>query len=396
MENASPVTVSFGEPVETPFVDVRVIDAGGRLVSGPAVQDPDDAAVYTVPILRAPAGPASVQWRALSRDGDIIRHSGQGLALGEVDAGIRGQATFRPWVVLGRLLLVASLAVLLGLAVVRLWIAAGVEAGLLHHGGWWRAWRRAAAAGAAGLVISPLAHLHGLGVGMGEMATLLGDTRWGRAWIVQAVALVVGVAAARVLRREDRPGGVAAALLVAAPATALVAVAWAGHASGANDRAIGIGADVLHGWATAAWLGGLVGLMVLVAPALRRLPDDARTKLGAHVVVRFSTMALVAVAVLAVTGVYRALAELPSLDALIDTAYGGVLSVKLGIFALMLVAGAYNRFVIHPRLERAAMGLEESDRGAALLLRRSVGAELVLAGCIMVAVAVMVSLPTPV
>jgi putative copper export protein len=286
--------------------------------------------------------------------------------------------------------------VLLGLAVVRVWMVAGTENGSLSYAGWWRALWWAAAAGAVGLVVAPAAHLRGLGLGVGDLGTLLGDTRWGTAWMVQALALAIAAVCAWVVRNRERLPVAAASLLVAAPAVALTAVAWAGHASGGNDRAIGIGADVLHGWATAAWLGGLVGLLVLVIPALRRLPEAERTKVGAHVVVRFSTVAVAAVGVLVVTGVYRALAELPSLDALLDTAYGRVLLVKLGIFALMLAAGGFNRFVIHPRLERAAMGLDESDRGAALALRRSVGAELVLAFSVMVAVAALVSLPTPV
>ena len=118
-------------------------------------------------------------------------------------------------------------------------------------------------------------------------------------------------------------------------------------------------------------------------------------RLGAGVVVRFSALALTAVAVLVVTGVYRALAELGSVGDVADTAYGRALLVKLGLFAVLLCGGAYNRLVAHPRLERAALGLDPDDRGAAAALRVSVTAELVLAAALMVSVAVLVSLPPP-
>ena len=69
--------------------------------------------------------------------------------------------------------------------------------------------------------------------------------------------------------------------------------------------------------------------------------------------------------------------------------------MKLALFALLLVGGAYNRMVVHPRLERAALGLDPGDRGAAAALRVSVRAELVVAAALLVSVAVLVSLAPP-
>ena len=117
-------------------------------------------------------------------------------------------------------------------------------------------------------------------------------------------------------------------------------------------------------------------------------------RLAAAVVVRFSALALTAVALLVVTGVYRALAEV-SVDDLLDTGYGRALLVKLGLFVVLLAGGAYNRMVVHPRLERAALGLDPDDRGAAAALRVSVRAELAVAAALMVSVAVLVSLAPP-
>jgi putative copper export protein len=174
-----------------------------------------------------------------------------------------------------------------------------------------------------------------------------------------------------------------------------VAISWAGHASSGGDRTANIAIDALHNAATAAWLGGLLGLAVLAIPAVRSLPGEDRVRLAAGVVVRFSALALVAVSLLVVTGVYRALAELPSAGEIADSSYGRALLVKLGLFAVLLVGGAYNRLVLHPRLERAALGLDLDDRGAADALRASVRAELAVAGVLLVSVAVLISLPPP-
>ena len=128
---------------------------------------------------------------------------------------------------------------------------------------------------------------------------------------------------------------------------------------------------------------------------MRALPEPDRARLGAGIVVRFSALALTAVGVLVVTGVYRALAELGPVGEIADSGYGRALLVKLGLFAVLLCGGAYNRLVAHPRLERAALGLDPDDRGAAAALRVSVRAELALAAALMVSVAVLVSLPPP-
>ena len=110
---------------------------------------------------------------------------------------------------------------------------------------------------------------------------------------------------------------------------------------------------------------------------------------------RFSAVAIVCVGVLVVTGVYRAIAELSAVGDRVHTAYGQALLVKLVMFAVLLCGGAYNRLVLHPRLERAALGLRPDDGHARARLRVSVGAELALATAILAVVAVLIALPPP-
>jgi putative copper export protein len=81
-----------------------------------------------------------------------------------------------------------------------------------------------------------------------------------------------------------------------------------------------------------------------------------------------------------------------------DTAFGSAWRVQvigLALFVVLLGGGAYNRMIVHPRLERAALGLDPDDRGATAALRVSVRAELAVAAALMVSVAVLVSLAPP-
>ena len=111
-------------------------------------------------------------------------------------------------------------------------------------------------------------------------------------------------------------------------------------------------------------------------PLLAAMAQPMRVRFGAAVIVRFSAVAVVAVVVLVVTGIYRALAELPSFDALWTTDYGLALLAKLVVFAVMLALAAWNRLVLHPRVERAALGLAgPADGDGESALRASVRAE---------------------
>jgi copper transport protein len=396
------VRLVLSAPVEEAFLRLEARRAGGGpVITGPARRDPRDARAVVAPLLRPATAPVALDWRVLSQDGHTS---------GEGDDG--------PLAVTARLLLLIAPIGLVGLVVLVSEVAApAVRAGGIAPPGrppagdfgrrawealgrrgraWWTAWWALVAAWALGLLLLPVALLRALGEGPGELGTLLLDTRAGVAWWVQAGALAGAVLGGLVLVCRGLPAAPGAALALGLPpAAALAAISWAGHAAGGGDRTANIVIDALHSAATAAWLGGLLGLAVLALPAVRALSPGDRVRLGAGVVVRFSALALTAVAVLVVTGVYRALAELGAVGDIADSAYGRALIVKLAIFAVLLCGGAYNRLVAHPRLERAALGLDPDDRGAASALRVSVTAELALAAALMVSVAVLVSLPPP-
>ena len=102
-------------------------------------------------------------------------------------------------------------------------------------------------------------------------------------------------------------------------------------------------ADWTHAVAAGVWTGGLVGFVIAVfSGSLRGLPPDRRAKLRERSVRRFSLLATSGVAVIAVTGLYATLLHVPSPQSLVDTPYGRVLLVKLGLLTLVLAIGACN------------------------------------------------------
>ncbi|MCX5250605.1 copper resistance protein CopC/CopD [Streptomyces sp. NBC_00201] len=129
-------------------------------------------------------------------------------------------------------------------------------------------------------------------------------------------------------------------LFVAVAVTAVgLAVTWslAEHASVGLQVPLAIPFDVLHLVAMATWLGGLLALLTVLYRTPAGHPADADTAR------RFSVVALVAVVTLVATGLYQSWRQVGSWDALVTTAYGRWLLLKVYGVLMMLTAAFYSR-----------------------------------------------------
>ncbi len=123
-------------------------------------------------------------------------------------------------------------------------------------------------------------------------------------------------------------GASAAWLLVAIAAASLPALA--GHASGLGDHALATTAGVAHVVAAVLWIGGLMALAVHAAR--RSLPLERAVR-------RFSTIALVSIVLLAVSGVGNAYARLDNAGQLVTTGYGQTVIVKAALIVGLGIIG---------------------------------------------------------
>jgi putative copper resistance protein D len=108
-------------------------------------------------------------------------------------------------------------------------------------------------------------------------------------------------------------------------------------------------ADALHFMAASAWFGGLVPLALLLATA-RRSRSFGCAFLARDAAQRFSTLGVISVGTLLVSGIVNAWVLVGSLHALIVTPYGHLLVLKIAVFAIMLVFAGVNRFWLVPKL----------------------------------------------
>jgi len=177
------------------------------------------------------------------------------------------------------------------------------------------------------------------------LSTVLSETQFGQVTLIRLALAVVAVSLAfgRSMTAER--------LALAAAAGFAASLAWTGHAAstlGATGY-MHLAADALHLLAAAAWIGGLVSLVLLLFAAARNQPA-AWAPFARDATERFSSLGMVSVATLIVTGVVNGWILVGSFRGLLATEYGRVLMLKLGIFAAMLAVAAINRFYLMPRL----------------------------------------------
>jgi putative copper resistance protein D len=220
-------------------------------------------------------------------------------------------------------------------------------------------------------------------VDSGALGTVLAHTQFGEVWRWRA-AVVPPLAAYLWLRHRRR----ATPLVLDAAATVLaaawiVALGWVGHAAamGGAAGAFHLAGHAIHLLAAAAWLGGLPALAFLLALAARAAtPADGA--LAARLTKRFSALGLACVAALIATGIVNALFMVDTVAAFVDTPYGRLLTLKIGLFAAMLGIAARNRGQLAPRIGAsvgaATPAVRELARNAVVEIVLGVGVILVV------------------
>jgi putative copper resistance protein D len=206
----------------------------------------------------------------------------------------------------------------------------------------------------------------------GDWLTVLTGTQFGHLWSFRMmVGLVFGIILWVVVRTPGRRSFLQITL-AALSAIELVSLAWAGHGA-AIPGPLGIVhllGDALHLLTSAFWPGALAPLAAVLYLVLKLSQSEAIV-LATPVVHRFSASSLIAVAVMALTGLLNSIFMVGSFGALLTSIYGLILVSKLLLFVVMIGFGAWNLFLLKPRLvvDLRTVNLPEQESAVRLLLR---------------------------
>ncbi len=220
-----------------------------------------------------------------------------------------------------------------------------------------------------------MAGTEGAGAALAAVPVVLADTAFGH--LVAAQLAGIGVVALAAAGR----GGVGRRRVACGLAGVAVALqAGHGHAAamqtGSGVLMVG---GVVHLLAAGAWLGGLLPLGVAVAVAPPRG--------GAMAARWFTPLGKLCVVAVAASAAVQGWVLVGSVPGLVGTGYGWMVLVKLALFGVLLGFAVANRYRFAPALLRG------DDGGARAVLLRSLGAQAGVGAAVLLAAAVLGSLP---
>ncbi|MCU1448089.1 MAG: copper resistance protein CopC [Acidimicrobiales bacterium] len=374
------VRLVFSESVEVSFGAIRVFDVDATRVDVGQIRRVQGNREVLVPVRHLKDGTYTVTWRVVSADGHPV-HGGFSFYVGAPstisarsvaeDVGAGRVVGWGFGVV--RFAWFAALLGLVGAAVVRLWVwtpcvreldltESDAAEGFRHR--FARAfpamWVVLLVAGALSLVFET-ASVSGLSLLSSFRPSVLATTihtAFGGYWVAEMVitALMLVPVAGLVRRRRlwhVSPHVWLALFAVGAAGLAVIA-GLDSHARTLGHPALGVPSIAVHLAAVGVWVGGLASLVLLAGLGWRRLPVDQRGPLLRRLVPRFSRVAIVAVAVVVLTGTLNAILDLAKVSDLWSTTYGRVVLAKVVVLVLALGLAARHRFVTPKRLDDPA------------------------------------------
>jgi copper transport protein len=355
------VTMTFTEAVTALPGSVEVYGPDGERVDKGTPGISADSTTVDIGLDPGGQGTYTVSWRVTSDDGHTISgswvfHVGQqsGAVTLDDDAGDRA-ADVVAW--FARVLFSAGIIGVVGVGAVAGTGLAGWRSITVPRAEARRVWIAAGAAAVTGAALGLIAEVaeatgSNLLAALGDIADVVAGSRSGALDALKLAACVVVLLLVSVVRhRLVVPVALSWAL------AAITISALSGHAAVTAAPLLSVPIDVAHFAAAGVWLGGLA---VLVSTAGRSVPIE-----------RWSTVAAVAVGVIAVTGIGSSLFQLGAPRGLWETDYGRLLIAKVAVAALMVALGWLNRRHLAELAARAGSALRrvrgETVAGVAVL-----------------------------
>lgn len=358
------ITIRFSERVEARASSLQVLDAHGiRIDEGKATIAPEDPWLYRLVLPPLGAGVYTVSWRVMSADDGHVTDGAYVFVVGE--AGISPAAAADQVIAVTGWFdaLVRWLGMLGAVAMMGLLTASLV---------FWR--RRPPRVPSPSGVLPWLvvlllsggfalfARLQRLPFEGSEWAGLVTLMSGGVGQITAAkiaiVLLLFGILIAYWWGSRGRTWLWSLALILTV--LLLMGDAWVSHVAAAVVwRGVALIAELTHLLGVALWVGGL-GYFATLFWWSAFCEESPAAEL-AWAIPAFSLLAVGAVGLLTISGLYLAQLHLGSLAQLLSTPYGRILLAKLGVVALMVALGGYHQFVVHPRI---VASLKASDPSA--------------------------------
>ena len=193
--------------------------------------------------------------------------------------------------------------------------------------------------------------------------TILVSTRLGEYWVFRLVVAIAAAGASVITLRQVYASKKSWVLILLLGLVLSLSTSITSHnaASTEYNPAINLLSDWIHLVAVGAWIGGLMYLAIAITSLSGKTREKWKT--AVELLRRFSSLAILCVGAIGITGIYNLILEVGDLTQLLTTVYGRIILVKIAIFAPMIAFGALNQFVLFNHILHAGRKRTQTGRG---------------------------------
>ncbi|MGC2572539.1 MAG: copper resistance protein CopC [Candidatus Nitrosopolaris sp.] len=180
-------------------------------------------------------------------------------------------------------------------------------------------------------------------------------TKFGSMWIYRLATSIILLCLSVLLfinQRKNRAGRTQKSIiygLLGVGLIALLTTSLIGHGAALNPPLVPILIDFIHNLAASLWIGGVIYLAFVVVPGIKQSHKDdyVKASLLSLLIPRFSTIPVVILGTIVITGPFLLYLLEPNLGLTLASLYGKALIAKLILAGVMIGIGAYNQSIIH-------------------------------------------------
>ncbi|MGI0040333.1 MAG: virginiamycin B lyase family protein [Nitrosopumilaceae archaeon] len=183
------------------------------------------------------------------------------------------------------------------------------------------------------------------------------QTGFGTTWLVRMILTIVLLAIWFWSERKIVIGKVQQFLILGFSLALISTTTMLGHAT-ASMHEPAIILDYAHNLLASVWIGGIIYATFVMIPSFSKLESDKKERLSLLVIPKISSMVIIAVGILIITGPILLWFLESNIGLLYDSTYGKLILAKIVLGSIMIAIGGYNQFRIQKHAEKNL----ESDR----------------------------------
>lgn len=357
------ITIHYSEPVDLRFSDIKVLDSSGKQVDNKDtnyLQGDEKTLIVTTPPLQN--GIYTVTTKALSKiDGHLPEYAFV-FGIGNVELPEPPKATIDQQVYFPEA--AARFPGIVGQVIV---LGAAISTLLVWRGAKNRSWLKensdfqkffhtkfSTVTGIALFAIfaSNILMLVIQTIRLKAPASDILNTSFGTVWEIR-MGLTVVLLAVWFLLQNKNADSTKKQLLVLGISLALIGTTTAiGHGA-ASEQFSAILIDYVHNLIASVWIGGVIFFGFILIPAFARLDESKKELASLLMIPRFSSMILVALDIVIITGPTLLWLLDDDLTQLSESYYGWLIIAKIAVGSAMVALGGYNQFRIQKPAEKS-------------------------------------------